>query len=109
MEIAKEKGLPLLKHHLLPRTKGFSLIASQSVGKINWIYDVTIGIAQVNGEKPTLKHIKDGVPVQAEIYLRRIPMSSVPTQNEKECGDWLHNHYKEKVKKKTIKLIQRKL
>jgi len=96
MEIAKEKGLPLLKHHLLPRTKGFSLIASQSVGKINWIYDVTIGIAQVNGEKPTLKHIKDGVPVQAEIYLRRIPMSSVPKENEKECGDWLHNHYKEK-------------
>jgi len=23
MEIAKQKGLPLLKHHLLPRTKGF--------------------------------------------------------------------------------------
>jgi len=23
MEIAKKKGLPLLKHHLLPRTKGF--------------------------------------------------------------------------------------
>ena len=23
MEVAKKKGLPLLKHHLLPRTKGF--------------------------------------------------------------------------------------
>lgn len=23
MEVAREKGLPLLKHHLLPRTKGF--------------------------------------------------------------------------------------
>lgn len=27
MKIAKEKGLPELKHHLLPRTKGFSLLA----------------------------------------------------------------------------------
>jgi hypothetical protein len=26
MKIAKEKGLPELKHHLLPRTKGFNLL-----------------------------------------------------------------------------------
>jgi lysophosphatidic acid acyltransferase/lysophosphatidylinositol acyltransferase len=33
MEVAKQKGLPLLKHHLLPRTKGFFLVASQLKGK----------------------------------------------------------------------------
>lgn len=27
MKIARDKGLPELKHHLLPRTKGFSIIA----------------------------------------------------------------------------------
>ena len=27
MKVAREKGLPQLKHHLLPRTKGFSLLA----------------------------------------------------------------------------------
>ena len=26
MKIAQEKGLPELKHHILPRTKGFSLL-----------------------------------------------------------------------------------
>ncbi len=26
MKIAEEKGLPELKHHLLPRTKGFTLL-----------------------------------------------------------------------------------
>ncbi len=26
MKIAQEKGLPLLKHHILPRTKGFTLL-----------------------------------------------------------------------------------
>ena len=33
MEVAKKKGLPILKHHLLPRTRGFYLIASQLKGK----------------------------------------------------------------------------
>ena len=28
IEIAKSKGLPLLKHHLLPRTKGFTLLTT---------------------------------------------------------------------------------
>ena len=26
MKIAREKGLPELKHHILPRTKGFTLL-----------------------------------------------------------------------------------
>ncbi len=33
MRIAKEKGLPILKHHLLPRTKGFSLLAKGNQGR----------------------------------------------------------------------------
>ena len=40
VEIAKEKGLPILKHHLLPRTKGFTLLASQIKGKqghVSWV------------------------------------------------------------------------
>ena len=35
VEIAKQKGLPILKHHLLPRTKGFTLVASQIKGRAN--------------------------------------------------------------------------
>lgn len=33
MKVAKEKGLPILKHHLLPRAKGFNLMVSQLKGK----------------------------------------------------------------------------
>ena len=33
MKIAREKGLRELKHHLLPRTKGFSLLARGSAGR----------------------------------------------------------------------------
>lgn len=33
MEYAREKNLPELKHHLLPRSKGFSLLMSQAKHK----------------------------------------------------------------------------
>lgn len=33
MKVAREKGLPELKYHLLPRTKGFFLAASSIEGK----------------------------------------------------------------------------
>lgn len=33
MKVAREKGLPELKHHLLPRNKGFYFIATQLAGK----------------------------------------------------------------------------
>ena len=35
MEIAKAKGLPLLKYHLLPRAKGFNLLVASVAGKGN--------------------------------------------------------------------------
>ena len=33
MKYAREKGIPELKHHLLPRTKGFSLLAKGATGR----------------------------------------------------------------------------
>jgi lysophosphatidic acid acyltransferase / lysophosphatidylinositol acyltransferase len=33
MKVAREKGLKELKHHLLPRTKGFSLLARGAAGR----------------------------------------------------------------------------
>lgn len=37
MRVAKEKGLPELKHHLLPRTKGFSLLARGAADRRNYL------------------------------------------------------------------------
>lgn len=33
MKVARQKGLPELKHHFLPRTKGFSLLARGCPGR----------------------------------------------------------------------------
>ena len=35
MEIAREKNLPELKYHILPRTRGFTLILHGAKGKSN--------------------------------------------------------------------------
>jgi len=39
---AKEKGLPILKHHLTPRTKGFTTSLPYLHGKFGAIYDVQL-------------------------------------------------------------------
>jgi hypothetical protein len=33
MKVAREKGLPELKHHLLPRTKGFQMLNQGAAGR----------------------------------------------------------------------------
>lgn len=33
IQVARVKGLPELKHHLLPRTKGFALLMKGSAGR----------------------------------------------------------------------------
>ena len=37
MVVAREKNLIELKHHLLPRTKGFSLLAKGAAGRSNFL------------------------------------------------------------------------
>lgn len=95
MKIAQEKGFPVLKHHLLPRTKGFSLLARGATGRIDAIYDLTVGIEDKNGARPTFNTIRNGIPLKAEMFVRRIPMKDVP-ESEEGSAKFIHNLYKEK-------------
>ncbi len=61
------------------------------------MYDITIGLEKKNGEKPTLKHVKDGIPISFQLYIRRIPIASIPVHDEQLCANWLHQLYREKV------------
>ena len=38
MKYAREKGMVELKHHLLPRTKGFSLLAKGATGRSKFFF-----------------------------------------------------------------------
>ena len=45
MKVAREKGLPELKHHLLPRTKAFTMIAKSGAKKSN---DIVIKLKEIH-------------------------------------------------------------
>ncbi|KAK2490569.1 hypothetical protein MC885_008608 [Smutsia gigantea] len=72
MQVAQAKGLPSLKYHLLPRTKGFAVT-------VRSLRNVVL-----NGKK-----------YHADLYVRRIPLEEVP-EDEDKCSAWLHKLYQEK-------------
>lgn len=95
MEVARKKGLPELKHHLLPRPKGFCMALNGFKDKIDYIYDVTVCVPS-GGTAPTLKNILYGRRCYAEMLVRRIPLSEVPMETDEATGHWLQGLYREK-------------
>uniref|UniRef100_A0A3B5B8Z6 1-acyl-sn-glycerol-3-phosphate acyltransferase delta n=1 Tax=Stegastes partitus TaxID=144197 RepID=A0A3B5B8Z6_9TELE len=93
MQVAETKGLPKLKYHLLPRTKGFWVTVQNLRGKAAAVYDSTLNFR--NNESPTLLEILSGKKFHADLYVRRIPLESIP-EDEAECAAWLHKLYQEK-------------
>ncbi|KAG5852377.1 hypothetical protein ANANG_G00061750 [Anguilla anguilla] len=93
MQVAESKGLPKLKYHLLPRTKGFTTTLQCLKGTVNAVYDVTLNF---KGEKnPTLLGIISGQKYMADMRIRRFPVEEIPNE-EAECAVWLHKLYQEK-------------
>lgn len=93
MQVAESKGLPKLKHHLLPRTKGFWVTVQNLRGTAAAVYDCTLNFR--NNEVPTLLGVLNGKKYDADLYVRRIPLESIP-EDEAECAAWLHKLYQEK-------------
>ncbi|CAL8359648.1 unnamed protein product [Boreogadus saida] len=93
MEVAETKGLPKLKHHLLPRTKGFWVTVQNLRGSVAAVYDLTLNFR--NNETPSLLGLLRGKKYHPALYVRRIPLESIP-EGEAECAAWLHKLYQEK-------------
>ncbi|KAI7805798.1 1-acyl-sn-glycerol-3-phosphate acyltransferase delta [Triplophysa rosa] len=93
MEVAEKKGLPKLKYHLLPRTKGFCVTVQNLRGTVTAVYDSTLNFR--NNEMPSLLGVLNGKKYHAALYVRRIPLESIP-EDESECAAWLHKLYQEK-------------
>lgn len=95
MEVARKKGMPELKHHLLPRAKGFCMALNGFKDKIDCVYDCTVCVPS-GGAAPTLKNILYGRRCYAEMLVRRIPISEVPQESDEATGQWLQSLYREK-------------
>ena len=63
---------------------------------VDYVYDVTVCVPS-GGTAPTLKNILYGRRCYAEMLVRRIPLSDVPTESDEATGQWLQSLYREKV------------
>jgi len=90
-EFAASRGLPLLSHHLVPRTKGFSLVASHMKGTL---VDLTF-VQGADTAPPTLHSLLTGRRVETRVYVREFPLSSIPTDPTASSA-WLINLWREK-------------
>lgn len=93
MEVADKKGLARLKHHLLPRTRGFTTALQCLRGTVSAVYDVTLNFRK--NKNPSLLGILYGKKYEADMCVRRFPVDDIPL-DEKEAADWLHKLYQEK-------------
>ena len=89
---AKEKGLALLDHLLVPRTKGFVASVIGLKEHIQAVYDVTIGY---KGGVPTLWQLVMGYTRVAHLHVRRFSVKDLPEAGE-ALAAWLHERWKEK-------------
>jgi lysophosphatidic acid acyltransferase/lysophosphatidylinositol acyltransferase len=95
-EFAAARGLPELKHHLIPRTKGFSFTVSRlDPARINTIYDVTLVAGSETTAPPTLTSALMGKETVAHMYIRRFDLKDIP-KDEAGSSAWLMNLFKEK-------------
>ncbi|GAB0490253.1 hypothetical protein MMPV_001485 [Pyropia vietnamensis] len=103
---AASRGLPVLTHVLLPRTKGFTASAAALRGAATAVYDVTIGygpppgLATAAGEGTgaltpsfnSLLYTASKTPRVLHVFQRRIPMEEVPS-DAAALTDWLYALY----------------
>lgn len=91
-EFARKEGLPLPRHVLIPRPKGF-LAALDGLGsQLNAVYDLTIGYP---GGIPSLLEFLRGHSPSVHLDIRRFPRSRLPAGKE-ELASWLRVRFEEK-------------
>jgi len=95
-KFAEERNLPILQHHLVPRSKGFVQMMKQlDSSKIPYVYDATLGIHPTEGGEATLTNILMGKRTVGDIYLRRYKTCDIP-KDEEGATNFLMDVYKEK-------------
>ncbi|XP_071954870.1 1-acyl-sn-glycerol-3-phosphate acyltransferase gamma-like [Antedon mediterranea] len=91
-EVAREKGLKELNHHLLPRTKGFSVITQAMKGVVPAVYDVTLCCK----DDPTFMQVMSAKKLTFHLLVKRIPAEDIPTDNDDDSAAFCHKLYQEK-------------
>ncbi|XP_060655272.1 1-acyl-sn-glycerol-3-phosphate acyltransferase gamma-like isoform X2 [Drosophila nasuta] len=95
VKFAQERGMTVLKHHLIPRTKGFTTSLPTMRGICPAIYDVNLVFKRDAKVRPTITNVLSGEHLEPTMFIRRFPLEQVP-KDEKAAADWVQNLYVEK-------------
>lgn len=91
-DFARQQGLPVPRHVLIPRPKGF-LAAMEGLGRqVDAVYDLTIGYPE---RIPDLLEFFRGRAPKAYLHLKRFPRSELPVQKDR-LAEWLRSRFEEK-------------
>lgn len=91
-QYARLKGLPELRHLLIPRTKGFAATVQGLRENISAVYDVTIGYEK---GVPTLWQYIKGSVDRIHVHVRCFPIEEISLLDE-EIREWLLDRWVEK-------------
>lgn len=100
VKFAQERGMPILNHHLIPRTKGFTASLPVLKKKCPAIMDVQLVFNVNDKDEPTILNLLRGKKMTAHLYVRRVPMSDVP-DDEAGAAKWLQELFVRKDKLQT--------
>ncbi|XP_034105540.1 1-acyl-sn-glycerol-3-phosphate acyltransferase gamma-like [Drosophila albomicans] len=95
VKFAQERGMTVLKHHLIPRTKGFTTSLPTLRGICPVVYDINMVFKREDKTPPTMLSLLNGKPVDPYLLMRRIPLEQIP-EDEKEAAAWLQKLFVEK-------------
>ncbi|GLV44600.1 1-Acylglycerol-3-phosphate O-acyltransferase 3 [Carabus blaptoides fortunei] len=99
VKYARERGLPVFKHHLTPRVNGFLASLPAMRGKMGAIYDTTLVFKPNAQIKPAVTSLLFGQKLECHMYIKRIPFGTVP-EHEKEASKFLYEMFEIKDKLK---------
>ncbi|CAO1349935.1 unnamed protein product [Diamesa serratosioi] len=97
VKFAQERGMPVLKHHLIPRTKGFTASLPVLKAKCPAIMDVQLAFDKNDETKPTIINLLRGKSITGHLYLRRIAMTDIP-EDEELASQWVQDLFVRKDK-----------
>lgn len=89
---ARDRGLPVPRHTLVPRTKGVLASIQGLRGHIDAVYDITIGY---EGAVPSLWHYMKGLVRRIHVHVRRFPIDDLPPAPD-DLRQWLLDRWQEK-------------
>jgi lysophosphatidic acid acyltransferase/lysophosphatidylinositol acyltransferase len=94
VRFAEERNLQVLKHHLIPRTRGFRFTVRHMRKFIGAVYNIQIEFAE--NSDATVSGVLEGEPLHGHLFVERIPIESIPTDSEQAIDDFLFALYKRK-------------